>query len=1568
MWNKIIGMEPDQFLHHLEAIGSSDDLQLLRKLIGVALSFNNCTESKDHLKWKGVLAKLLRILTENEEIGKEQILLTTHAFMSLLMMTCTLKELLEYLTFYLRLETDQFHFFDNEYELRNAELFKLLIIYGFLQVNKKNIYTDEALLLCFDIIYDNCIRYTRYSYFAYKVLQNWLHRTMNTDFWINSDSRPERKLEAVIFSNWDNSIKEISKRNATVVFNMYLKIMDMRYKKNFLKTAFESCVHNLSWQNETKYAILAEICYVTTDISYITTKDFILCLFTSLTKSYLRSAGTRVYNVILNKLDEDQWINVFGEPVRIIVDQWESGSKKNHNALQSLCKHWLEPTIEKFRQVLSYLWEFINESNGLIYRSNLERIASKLGIVLPNNFISNNYLDHEEEIVRLNAFAIYCQRISTVSYTDRSEDPFLAVKHFLFMNANANTTFLREGIGNHYRTFIINLIKLHGTLESTRQQIYDVLQWIHQFLLDCFEIGSCYQRKILGLNLYKTILFYINRSCANDGFLNDPRHKESLKYGLVLGDRLKIDGKWKFTDKQSLVLLLNLLLDPANDVRDLSAAILLEHFDKDSLTYIEKEILLDTAISKCNSSKFFEIESGAVIFKILTNWLPLETNNRTKMLHERTNDILNSHINYVDYLLKTAENQLAKIKRDILKAVVQGSPFYGVLIAILSIGFRRSPETLLITEQLAEKLLCLLEEAVNFFLSVLSSKSKDSEYSSSFAEMGLAIDETVKTSDVADTFDEIALSPAHQLVVSCIWMSLKVSCELASEIGVLMYSEDIVQRSVNVVASVLMRCRHKGAIEGAGLAIAQLTRILCKEDKYNKIPETYLRNLIKNGNKTNPNLTRRGAGLSIMFHKIVASDNRKDRPLLHFAIGLLLDSLKNSPQISTTDNAEGLHDSPCARNLHFLCSLVGDKELHAQLVPYLEEISLICFTYLESQTWTIRNASLQLFGVIVPRIVGQCVGGKQLDFGNGYSVNHFVTHYPSLALHILKHLQSFPTIHKLQLTSDSHSSLVHILTVLSKMSTGGCNFIDYSSKDYLRQAKYSVHVLFANPVGHVRILASKAYAALTAFPQIAQELISLKTDVLKVKGINLIHGHLCAMRYLKEKLANEMENANPYYQLSIIEKQELSEGSDDKFFRVMEVLNFWKSLSSDKSAARPCYVVEKMFLELSDVSELSLNDLILFDDTKDNKVSILSAERTRPGFFAFVQLTMQYYTNYVNRTGDIQVEVINRILHSHCLDQSISFLNHLQFHTPIIETILDYMLKATETSATGLSDTMINFFIQSLRHLSSSAITKLKENEKIRLLILKLKGKHTNSKLEQLRRVLTIIFSREDDAMNEIISFIFNASSDADEKIRQLATEYIEFLMRDFATLQNHDKLKILTSCLLLLKDEVSEIKVATINNLEILNNNFSTEKRSHRIAEVLYHEILTEIISNRANFANFSRSDIYNFIQICTDTVKCSETISHLESPFDHENDASQREETKLLNTLFYCMRYTIDNDSKSLDFTKILSSQYELQKEAGLDLTDLQKALNTKYMDYLMAKKNVVSRITLEHLIRDR
>lgn len=115
--------------------------------------------------------------------------------------------------------------------------------------------------------------------------------------------------------------------------------------------------------------------------------------------------------------------------------------------------------------------------------------------------------------------------------------------------------------------------------------------------------------------------------------------------------------------------------------------------------------------------------------------------------------------------------------------------------------------------------------------------------------------------------------------------------------------------------------------------------------------KNHLKNLLSIDNEDNINLTRRGAGLTIMFHRIVASDARYNRPFVHLAAATLLESLK-SKNLQYTEFCQS--DSTCARHLHFLRTLVADKGLQGHLVQYMEKVCLLCFEYLQSPEWTVR--------------------------------------------------------------------------------------------------------------------------------------------------------------------------------------------------------------------------------------------------------------------------------------------------------------------------------------------------------------------------------------------------------------------------------------------------------------------------------------------------------------------------------------------------------------------------------------------------------------------------------------
>nr|XP_033325425.1 uncharacterized protein LOC117219953 isoform X1 [Megalopta genalis] len=1534
----IQNMESSQLMKELQLC--TEDTIIFRKLINYALSHKQLWNDENLKQWQPVLRYIIQIFIPNPEIRRERALIASQTFFALLSMDPALVFLNRTLKNFLNSTSNELCFLNDKYDTIDSELFKLISAYGYLQVNCNEIYTNDVCSLTFYMTYEHCIKYTKHSYFAYKVLHLWLHRTMNTYFWDMCELVIEKKLEAIIFSNWCNAISEISKQNTISIFNMYLKIMEKKYD-GYLEFIFAHCIDKISWQNEIKYDILAEICEVWNNVGAMTSSEFLLSLSTSLTKYNLRSAGTKVYIAIVKKLSEDEWKKAFGCTIHYLFHHWEKTEGANYNALQLLCKHWLEPIAKRYKNILTYLWDLAKDINGYFIQSYLQKLAKEMNIDLVQEPKIEYYINHNKEIVRLNGFAINCFQLNNLY--DKNRDQFFTVRNFLWNNANSTSVFMRDSIVKYFKIFYANVLKMSDNQPDCINDLYYITHWLHEFLLDCFEIGSCYQRKILGLNLYKAMLCFTNANA-----LNKSNSIENASSTLLLQKHLKETNNWNFTNKLSLFNLLNLVLDSALDIKQLSTSIILDYFDKDLLTNSEKQVLYRVALLRCNSYKFYEIESGAALFTIIANWLPLDDLDRCTTY--------TNYSSYSDFLLNEAANQLIQMKEDVLKAIVQNKPFYGMLAALLNIAFRNGPEHNRLTLEFVERILSILKDATSFFLSILSSKSENREYSSSFAEMGLAIDAVIKNSEINSIdFDELSLTPAHQVLISCIWMSLKISCEIASEVGILMHSDETVKCSTNIIVTVLLRCRHKGVVEAAGAAIGRLTRCLCNQAKYYDLTKIQVLRILEDDAMHSLNITRRGAGLSIMFHRIVVSDNRRDRPLLHFAVQMLLQLLDNFSSASS-GNVKSQHDSPWARRLHFLRALVADKEIQAQLIPYMERITLTCFRFLESELWTIRNASLQLFGAIVPRLVGQSYG-ETLDFTTGYPINHFVTHYPVLSNYVMEELQKFSsTFMNFSTTLYLHSNIVHVLILLSKFTNSGCNLINYSSEKFVTKVKLLLRKLFKNPIWYIRLLSAKAYAALTDFLSIKFEITELKQYVSLSKGANLIHGNLLTIKYLKEKLSIEAENLS--LESHVVQRTNTNKQCTE-LLRFREILQIWDNMYKEES--KICYVLETMRLQLADscLDQLNATDIFLFDQN----ISVFSSERTKPGFFQFVDYSTKLYADYVRRTNNISSDTVYYILSSHNMDQCTSFLDNVGNCMLVLKIVLEHLLLNENDFIQVNVNAMFNYALNTLQKLSLQDINNLDMKKSVKNLCFQREESAGNSKLWRLKSILIIMYSEDNAIINEILSQVLNLCVYEEECKRQTAVEFIQFSMQRFAELTNDNKLTILHCCLILLKDEISEIRESIVQSLRL----HVFQEIAHD--ECMYQTLLDEVMLDRLKLVSDKNANLF-FIKLFTHNVKNFDVDMTIVNPFYHDNNPVYREESKFLNLCFYYIqrnKYNSDNgstentakysnESDVVDVLNKIETKYCLQQMYRHDFTNLEVFLNTKYVDYLLMKQKIV------------
>nr|CAD7437773.1 unnamed protein product [Timema bartmani] len=307
-------------------------------------------------------------------------------------------------------------------------------------------------------------------------------------------------------------------------------------------------------------------------------------------------------------------------------------------------------------------------------------------------------------------------------------------------------------------------------------------------------------------------------------------------------------------------------------------------------------------------------------------------------------------------LLCCAEWQAQLLQQDLWQAASSGAPLHGLLTALsLVAAHPTGAEISILNAAEVERLVCLMESVVAHLLSVLASKANNiTNFAPSFAEMAEAIDSTFCDILSRDEEEVMDITPAHQLVINCIWFNLKACCNLSSELASIeSTASDIAERCGLLIVRVLKQCRHKGVIESAGMSLSNLVKMMTSDKCMHDLPERMLMgflDLLQEGSSA-ASVTRKCAGLAILVHKIVASDKQKNRPLLHLCVSRLLKIATDPVRLYSSDTS----DLPSTQALHFLCMLVQDSALCQYVAAYMSDITQLCFKKLSSNIWTVRS-------------------------------------------------------------------------------------------------------------------------------------------------------------------------------------------------------------------------------------------------------------------------------------------------------------------------------------------------------------------------------------------------------------------------------------------------------------------------------------------------------------------------------------------------------------------------------------------------------------------------------------
>ena len=302
-------------------------------------------------------------------------------------------------------------------------------------------------------------------------------------------------------------------------------------------------------------------------------------------------------------------------------------------------------------------------------------------------------LRNSNELIRSEAFFALCVH----NKCNISENDFSFIREFLNDNINSDSSPLRESIVKGLKELILKLITKIYHLNTSKnkpdgnhidkiQELKSVFTWLHLFLINNLNEGSNYQRKMTSLRLYKIIL---------ETLLNFKNSK--LFKGLnIKKDNITTEFLILYTSEESLKILLNMIWDPTNDIRNNIADIIITFFPKRETTELSK-----LGLQLCSTSLFYEAASGGLVFKIIAKWS-------------------GDNKKYIDLLLFTAHNNLRLLKENLLKSILENKNIHGFYIAL---QYLITLENIKLDISQENLLLSLIEDTINFFLMILSKET-----------------------------------------------------------------------------------------------------------------------------------------------------------------------------------------------------------------------------------------------------------------------------------------------------------------------------------------------------------------------------------------------------------------------------------------------------------------------------------------------------------------------------------------------------------------------------------------------------------------------------------------------------------------------------------------------------------------------------------------------------------------------------------------------------------------------------------------------------------------------------
>ncbi|KAF2624779.1 HEAT repeat protein-like protein [Macroventuria anomochaeta] len=318
----------------------------------------------------------------------------------------------------------------------------------------------------------------------------------------------------------------------------------------------------------------------------------------------------------------------------------------------------------------------------------------------------------------------------------------------------------------------------------------------------------------------------------------------------------------------------------------------------------------------------------------------------------------------------------------------------------------------------------------------------------------------------------------------------------------------------------LLELRHRGAHS----TVAQTFAAFCRRCATSKIPElqalpdAWYQETLRSMQAKAGAITRRSAGIPTLMASIIAAEPEAGGKLLARAMNDLVSEASVEAQHTNIEESR----LPQVHALNCIKEIFTTSKLSVASEAYIAQGLELAAKTLNSNIWPIRNCSLMLFKALIERLLGSSEAQDWKEQDRAKTSRFSYDNYPSL-LSILSDLLDPSGPLKQTLENSSESS--------NPFDLHGAEGV-FPALQILRQARpptnelgsirASVEKLLASPHWHMRDMAARTVVSL--LPSYIMYDAAFEMLGKDYRSTNTRHGVLLAVKYMMRKLINDQKS------------------------------------------------------------------------------------------------------------------------------------------------------------------------------------------------------------------------------------------------------------------------------------------------------------------------------------------------------------------------------------------------------------------------------------------------------------